>query len=126
MQTITTTREVLDLLDYELSVTELTTEQLWEKQILKKMYSVFYSSKEPPILFKPKRNCELDFYIDQLIMMLNVRVPVMHIEKNMNLIERELEELEVTDATVRSLKGDAVLVRVEGGYERFENYPRLS
>jgi len=114
MQTITTTREVLDLLDYELSVTELTTEQLWEKQILKKMYSVFYSSKEPPILFKPKRNCELDFYIEQLIRMLNVRVPVMHIEKNMYLIG--------SNRCNCSLKADAVLVRVGGGYERFENY----
>lgn len=57
----------MDLLDYELSVQELSPEQLWERQILKKMYKVFYSNVEPPILFKPKRNCELDFYIGKLI-----------------------------------------------------------
>ena len=31
IQTVTTTREFLDQLDYELSIPELTSEQLWEK-----------------------------------------------------------------------------------------------
>lgn len=50
------------------------------------MYHVFYSREDPPIVFKPKKNSKLEVYINRLIYMLNVRVPILHIEKNMYLI----------------------------------------
>ena len=49
-----------------------------------------------------------------MITKLNVRVPILHIEKNKYLIGNNKCNC--------SLKGDAVLIRVGGGYERFENY----
>ena len=52
--------------------------------------------------------------MNRLIVDLNVRVPVVHIEKNMYLIG--------SSRCTCTLKVEAVLVRVGGGYERFETY----
>ena len=98
----------------DISVPELTREQLWEKYLNKKIRKVFMSTEAPPIAFKPKRNSQIDFNINRLVNELNVRVPILHIEKNMYLIG--------SNRCNCQLKGDKVLVRVGGGYENFEKY----
>ena len=98
----------------KLSITQSHQEMLWKNEIQKKIESDFYSKKRPPIQFKPKKNSELDFHFSRLIKKLNVRVPIVHIEKNKYLIG--------SNRCHCSLKGDQVLIRVGGGYERLEEY----
>lgn len=98
----------------EITIPELTPEQVWEIQLEKKIRRVFFSTPEPPILFKPNRKSRLDVNIDRLIQELRIRVPILHIEKNKYLIG--------SNRCNCSLKGDVVLVRVGGGYERLDKY----
>ena len=97
-----------------LSMPSFNSDQKWDKQILKKIKSVFYSKQEPPILFKPKKSSRLEKNIQKLIKHLNVRIPIIYIEKNKYLLG--------SNRCTFSLKRDEVLIRVGGGYERFEKY----
>ena len=101
-------------LNKDINIPELSQEQMWEKHLQMKIRKEFYSTEKPPILFRPNKNSQLDFNINRLMKQLDVRVPILHIEKNMYLIGSKRCNC--------SLKGDTVLVRVGGGYERFEKY----
>lgn len=107
-------KNMTTMLCSKLSITQSHNEVLWKNEIQKKIESEFKSKKRPPITFKPKKNNPLDFHFSRLIKELNVRVPIVHIEKNKYLIG--------CNRCHCSLKGDKVLIRVGGGYERFEDY----
>ena len=39
----------------------------WKDVIIKDKMSVFYSTEAPPIIFRPKKNSELDYHFSRLI-----------------------------------------------------------
>jgi len=51
----------------DISVPELTREQMWEKYLQKKIRKTFLSTEKPPIAFKPKKNSQLDSNIYRLV-----------------------------------------------------------
>ena len=69
---------------------------------------------DTPIKFKPRKGDELDEKIMELIELLDITIPVLHIKGKLYLIGSSKATCE--------LKGEQLLIRTGGGYERFDEY----
>lgn len=70
--------------------------------------------KDEPIVFVPRKNNPIDQRIKILIIEYNLTIPIVHIKDRLYLIGCNRMTCELTR--------DQLMVRVGGGYERFEEY----
>lgn len=69
---------------------------------------------DTPIKFKPRKDDALDAAIMEQIDLLGITIPVQHIKGKLYLIG--------SSKTTCELKGEQLLIRTGGGYERFDEY----
>jgi len=69
---------------------------------------------EAPIVFKPRKDNEIDQMIASYIQETNITIPIIWIKKDLYLIGSTRLSCE--------LKRDSLMLRVGGGYEKFEEY----
>lgn len=70
--------------------------------------------KETPIMFTPRKNNRMDEMIAQYIEELDIRIPIIPIKDKLYLIG--------SNRVSCSFKDDQLILRVGGGYEKFEDY----
>lgn len=69
---------------------------------------------DTPVPFRPRKGDPLDSAIMQQIDLLGITIPVQHIRGKLYLIG--------SSKTTCELKGEQLLIRTGGGYERFDEY----
>ena len=69
---------------------------------------------EPPIIFTPRKNNKMDDRIHHLMEELDVRIPIVPIKDRLYLIG--------SNRVTCSLKNENLILRVGGGFQRFEDY----
>lgn len=70
--------------------------------------------KETPIVFSPRHNHQMDGMIAMYIEQLDIRIPIVPIKGSLYLIG--------SNRVSCSIKNDQLILRVGGGYEKFEDY----
>jgi hypothetical protein len=69
---------------------------------------------DTPIKFRPRKGDPLDAAIMEQIELLGITIPVQHVRGKLYLIG--------SSKTTCELKGEQLLIRTGGGYERFDEY----
>jgi len=68
----------------------------------------------PPVSFKPRKGNKLDEKIYELLISLDVKIPIVLIKENLYLIG--------TSRVICDLRNESVIVRVGGGNDTLFNY----
>ena len=93
------------------SINEMNEEELLEARIQAACDSLF---KTAPFKFIPRKNKQLDLEIHRQVKFCNITIPIVFISGNLYLIGSNRCNCE--------LRGDVPMIRVGGGYQRFEDY----
>jgi len=70
--------------------------------------------KETPIIFTPRKNNKMDDMIALYVEQLDIRIPIVPIKASLYLIG--------SNRVSCQLKNDQLILRVGGGFEKFEDY----